>query len=185
MGQFSLRMSKAQPTVTTDAAPWMTHIEKLPPQMQAPLKTWCDDVLSKPNETHVRSMAIAQTLLMLWAVSSAPWFAIIGGVAATAVPEITAKYILLAGGLAERQVYKAIPPMMAGPAIMGGIVALNFLTYVSYYLDWIVCLLWMTRAAYFAAKSAVATWQKEQRTAKEGDEEGPPTVSPGGSLHKD
>jgi len=52
--------------------------------------------------------------------------------------------------------------MMALPATVGAIFALNFLTYMSYYLDWIVCLVWLVLAGYFSASAGVATWKKEQ-----------------------
>jgi len=38
--------------------------------LQEPLKVWAGDIAKTPNEAHVRSMAAAQTLLMLWAVVS-------------------------------------------------------------------------------------------------------------------
>merc|ERR1711935_293597 len=109
--EFQIKMSsKAPPSVNTGdaSAPWMAHIDKLPPQVQEPLKVRAGDIAKTPNEAHVRSMAAAQTLLMLWAVSASPWMAILFGLVALVLPKEVSAQLVVADGFIRKGL-KAIP----------------------------------------------------------------------------
>merc|ERR1712072_532416 len=182
----TIKMASPQVNTTKEPEPaWMAHVDKLPPQVQEPLKVWIGDISSKENEAQARSQAAALVLLQLWALSSTPWGGILAGLLCLINPQEVAKQLLTVDGYV-RKAFKVLPqPILASPGAMLVIVVFYVLGMISYYLDWIVMFALMAIATHAAASHCVDVWKKEQqRAAKEGDAPEPPVVSPGGSLHK-
>eukprot|EP00656_Telonema_subtile_P054982 TRINITY_DN835_c0_g1_i2.p2 TRINITY_DN835_c0_g1~~TRINITY_DN835_c0_g1_i2.p2 ORF type:complete len:184 (+),score=38.12 TRINITY_DN835_c0_g1_i2:89-640(+) len=137
--------------------------EKLPPPIQEYVHTLAG-ALSKPEEVRARSQAAALSLLQLWAVSYAPWTSLFVALVASLDPPLI--YLQIEALQPKLRAISAMaPPVALAPGAIVVIIGAELLAYVSYYLSWIVMILWTAIAAYSAADIASGHWKHEQKVA--------------------
>jgi hypothetical protein len=125
------------------------------------------DVLSKPDEARANGMALALTILQLWAVSSCPWFAIFVSVIIVLVqlsdPTIISSKVVMVEGIIHKT-FQSIPHLFLVPASFGGIIVTNLLDWmIGGLLSWLLMLLWMALTALFVAEVVTMNCEKEQK----------------------
>merc|ERR1712070_340566 len=131
---------------------WLAAIpvDKIPEPYQTHAKKVVES-LSNPEEAKARAQALAMSALQIWAMSSAPIFALFCGLLTLLEPDMALEYCEPISARIKQEFNKQSTMVLAA-APVGVIVVLSLLSWFNYWLSWIVTFLWMAMAVFFAAE---------------------------------